>query len=179
MTPKRADVISFIWWVVFAAAIGCGAYSQSVLSAPVPIWAAFNLENSELPDDRVLTLAIGVEGSLWAGTLDGGLARLDKDGHWQTYSKASTNGGLPDDGVAALALGADGSLWAGTLGGGLARLDKDGHWQTYSKASTNGGLPDDNVTALVLGVDGSLWAGIFRGGLARLDKDGHWPSKPR
>jgi hypothetical protein len=27
-----------------------------------------------------------VDGSLWAGTLNGGLARLDKDGHWQTYN---------------------------------------------------------------------------------------------
>ena len=106
--------------------------------------------------------------------LGGGLARLDKDGHWRTYSKASTQGGLPDDSVLALALGADGSLWAGTVGGGLARLDKDGHWQTYSKASTQGGLPYDIVRALALGADGSLWAGTFGGGLARLDKDGHW-----
>ena len=73
----------------------------------------------------------------------GGLARLDKDGHWQTYSKASTQGGLPDDDVPALALGADDALWVGTWSGGLARLDKDGHWQTYSNASTQGGLPDD------------------------------------
>jgi hypothetical protein len=34
-----------------------------------------------VPDDRVLALALGAEGSLWAGTGDG-LARLDKDGHW-------------------------------------------------------------------------------------------------
>jgi hypothetical protein len=64
-----------------------------------------------------VALALGADGSLWAGTFGGGLARLDKDGHWQTYSKASTQGGLPDDGVRALALGADGSLWAGTDGG--------------------------------------------------------------
>ncbi|MBV8592183.1 MAG: hypothetical protein JO212_19370, partial [Acetobacteraceae bacterium] len=76
-------------------------------------------------------MAVGADGSLWAGT-EGGLARLDKEGHWQTYSKASTQGGLPDDEVLALAVGADGALWAGTHSGGLARLDKAGHWQTYS-----------------------------------------------
>ena len=86
--------------------------------------------------------------SLWAGTYGGGLARLDKDGHWQTYNKASTNAGLPDDYVSALAFGPDGSLWAGTEGGGLARIDKDGPWQTYNKANTNAGLPDDHVLAL-------------------------------
>ena len=40
--------------------------------------------------------------SLWAGT-SGGLARLDKDGHWQTYTRANTNGALPNDNVLALA----------------------------------------------------------------------------
>ena len=52
MTEKFADVLTFIWGCVLAAAIGCAAYPHSALSAPVPIWAAFNLENSELPDDR-------------------------------------------------------------------------------------------------------------------------------
>jgi ligand-binding sensor domain-containing protein len=58
------------------------------------------------------------------------LARLDKDGRWQTYNKDNTHGGLPDNRVIALTLGPDGSLWAGTYGGGLARLDKDGRWLT-------------------------------------------------
>jgi len=104
-----------------------------------------------LPDDHVSALAPGLDGSLWAGT-DGGLARFDKDGHWHSYSKTSTQGGLPDDHVSALALGPDGSLWAGTRGG-LARLDKDGHWQSYSKVRTQGGLPSDYVRALALGAD--------------------------
>src|SRR5215470_141961 len=89
-----------------------------------------------------------------------------QDGQWQTYSKASTNGGLPEDHVWALALGADGTLWAGTLDG-LARLDKNGEWRIYSTASTYGGLPHDSVLALALGADGTVWAGT-EGGLARL-----------
>jgi ligand-binding sensor domain-containing protein len=87
-----------------------------------------------LPADGVWALALGADGALWAGT-SGGLARLDKDGHWRSYSEATTRGGLPVGLVRALALGADGALWAGT-DGGLARLDKDGHWQNYSTAST-------------------------------------------
>jgi hypothetical protein len=31
-----------------------------------------------------------MDGTLWAGTFAGGLARLDRNGHWQTYNKAST-----------------------------------------------------------------------------------------
>ncbi|MGB8841443.1 MAG: two-component regulator propeller domain-containing protein, partial [Aliidongia sp.] len=96
----------------------------------------------------------------------------EKDGHWQTYTNASTMDGLPTDFVFALAPGPENSLWVGTLGG-LARLDKDGHWQTYTEASTKGGLPDDSVSALSPGPEGSLWVGT-PGGLAQLDKDGHW-----
>ena len=47
-------------------------------------------------------MARGADGALWVGTC-AGLARLDKDGSWQTYSKANTRGGLPDDNVLALA----------------------------------------------------------------------------
>ena len=68
-------------------------------------------------DDRVQTLALGVDGALWIGTWWGGLARLDKEGRWQTYTTANTKGALPYDGVSALAPGADGTLWIGTRGG--------------------------------------------------------------
>ena len=67
--------------------------------------------------------------SLWIGTDDGGLARLDKDGHWQTYSRANTKGttGPRRPGVGAR----PGRLPLGrNRGGGLARLDKNGRWRT-------------------------------------------------
>jgi hypothetical protein len=61
---------------------------------------------------------------LWVGSPGGGgLARRGKDGNWQSYSRASTQGGLPDDDVLALAAGADGSLWASTRGG-LVNLNR-------------------------------------------------------
>ena len=162
------------WRCLFGAVACCFLvlFSRSVFSEPVPIWAVFTPENSDLPDDWIRALALGPDGSLWAGT-KGGLMRLDTDGRWHTYNRASTNGGLPADSVWALALGADGVVWAGTQGG-LARLDKNGHWQTYTAANTDGGLPDDRVFALALGPDGSLWTGTRGGGLARFDRDGHW-----
>ncbi len=93
MSGTLAEVLSFILRFVLTAAIGCAAYSHSALSAPVPVWAVFNSENSDLPSDQVLSLALGADGSHWVGTARGGLVRFDTDGHWQTYSKASTNGG--------------------------------------------------------------------------------------
>jgi ligand-binding sensor domain-containing protein len=129
------------WSRLFAAVVCCVLYSQPVFSKPVPIWAVFTQDNSELPSNNVRALALGADGSLWAGT-ESGLARLDKDGHWQTYSTANTQSGLQVDEVQALALGADRSLWVATFRHGLARL-KDEHWQTYSTASTQGGLPSN------------------------------------
>jgi Two component regulator propeller len=107
-----------VWSCLFAAVVCCVLvlYSRPASSERIPVWATFTQENSDLPSSSVRALAGGADGALWVGT-DGGLARLDKDGHWQTYSKTSTQGGLPDDGVRALAGGADGALWVGTAGG--------------------------------------------------------------
>jgi ligand-binding sensor domain-containing protein len=144
------------WSCLFATVVCCVLYSRPVFSKPVPVWAAFTQDNSDLPSDSVLSLALGADAALWVGT-GYGLGWLDKDGHWQTYTQASTQGGLPDDDVRALALGADGALWVGTFDGGLGRRDKDGHWQSYTQANTQGGLPFDRVLALALGADGALW----------------------
>jgi len=111
----------------------------------------------------VWALATGADGALWTGTFHHGLARRDKDGHWQAYTTASTEGGLPFEIIPALALGADRALWIGTEQG-LARLDKDKHWQTYTTSNTSGGLPNDIVNALTPGAEGALWIGT-NGGL--------------
>jgi|SRR6516162_3873661 len=118
-----------VWqlFLVLAVAVGCALFSHFAFSEPVPIWAIFTSDSSDLPDDNVAALAIGPDGTLWAGTT-GGLGRLDKDGHWQTYNMTNTNGGLPSDAVRALALDADGALWVGTDGGGLAGCGKNQVW---------------------------------------------------
>jgi ligand-binding sensor domain-containing protein/integrase len=163
----------------------CCALPNAVRGEPVPTWASFTREISDLPSDDIRALALGQDGSLWAGTY-GGLARLDREGRWQSYTRANTNGGLPGDMIEALALGQDGSLWVGTRDAGLARLDREGRWQSYTRANTNGGLPGDAIGALALGQDGSLWVGTrvtydesSRGGLARLDREGRWQSYTR
>ena len=124
-----------VWVFLFATAFWSAAYLWPALAEPVPVWTSFTRENSDLPNNRVPALTFGPDGSLWVGTYGGGLARLDKDGRWQTYSKASTT-------AACRAIASRRWRSARTApsgpepGGGLARLDKDGHWQTYSKAST-------------------------------------------
>jgi hypothetical protein len=133
----------------------CCVPPNAVQGEPVPTWVSFTRENSGLPGDTIRALALGQDGTLWVGT-DGGLARLDGQGRWQNYTRATTSGGLPSDDIQALALGQDGTPWVGT-DGGLARLDGQGRWQSYTRATTSGGLPSDDIQALALEQNGTLW----------------------
>ena len=58
-------------------------------------------------------------GTVWFGTYDGGLHRMEADGRIRRYTAA--NDGLPSDTVLSLAVDPEGVLWIGT-DAGLARL---------------------------------------------------------
>ena len=68
-------------WAITSFTCASPAFPEAVVT--------FTRKNSGLPNDRVVALAPGADGALWIGT-EGGLARLDKDGRWQTYNKASS-----------------------------------------------------------------------------------------
>jgi signal transduction histidine kinase/ligand-binding sensor domain-containing protein len=99
------------------------------------------------------------QGTLWAGTLSNGLARLSGDRRFFT-----TADGLPGDAIKALLSDRDGNLWVGTYGGGLARSDASG-WVTWNSED---GLGSDVVLSLFEDREGSLWIGTEGGGLDRL-----------
>jgi hypothetical protein len=80
---RFASEFPVAWVLRLSCAVACIAYPA--FSEPVPIWTAFISENSDVQDDRIRALAVGADGALWVGT-GGGLARLDKDGRWQTWS---------------------------------------------------------------------------------------------
>ncbi len=73
-------------------------------------WQVFTADNSDLPDNRVTSLAVAPDGGLWIGT-GGGLARLHQ-GQWQVFT--AENSDLPDNRVLSLAVAPDGGLWIGT-----------------------------------------------------------------
>jgi hypothetical protein len=98
-----------------SSAVGREETNDSLLSRQV---STLTSENSDLPNNRVRSLALGGDGALWVGT-EGGLARYHQ-GLWQVFN--TQNSKLPDNDVQSLALGGDGALWVGTFGGGLARF---------------------------------------------------------
>ncbi len=106
----------------------------------------------------VSTLLADSRGTLWIGSVGGGLSFL-QDGHFTTYT---VQNGLPDNSITALAEDSQGRIWIGTesglvlwQGGVLAPLDGDKMFK---------GRP---VTTLFKDQQGNMWVGATGAGVFR------------
>ena len=112
-------------------------------------------EGVKLPDVRAI--AETPDGSVWFGTLGGGLGRL-QDGTVKQFSRAD---GLASDYVQSLHVDADGTLWIGTYGGGMSRF-KAGR---FTRITSQEGLPSNFICDIEEDKMGNFWisstAGIF------------------
>ena len=112
--------------------------------------------NGRLPDSWITALLPDGD-SIWAGTYDAGVLRLEGNGSWRTMVRdAWVN---PN----AMVL-TPGGVAIGTMGDGLLLYDRStGAWQRLTSLSR---LPADDVTALKMAGD-SLWVGT-RSGIAEV-----------
>jgi len=94
------------------------------------------------------------DGSVWAGTLNGGVSKL-KDGHFTTYK---TTNGLASNTVSSILETRDGAMWFATPTG-LSSFS-NGRWRTYT---TIEGLPSPEVNCLFEDSSGTLWSGTSAG----------------
>lgn len=115
-----------------------------------------------LPNNRVPSLLVDREGSIWAGT-NAGLLRLS-DAPFSTWN---VDQGLSDDYVRTVYEARDGGIWIGT-GRGL-NLWHDNH--VAASYTTANGLPSDSILSLLESRDGSLLVGTYTDGVLRL-RDG-------
>ncbi len=90
------------------------------------------------------------DGSVWAGTLNGGVSRF-KDGKFSSYT---TLDGLASNTVNAITETSDGAIWFGTPNG--VTSFSQGKWQTYS---TQNGSNSAEVNCLLEGSGHNLWIG--------------------
>lgn len=111
-----------------------------------------------LPNNRILSIFVDREQSIWVGT-NGGLFRL-RDAPFVTYTQDM---GLAGDYVRAVLAHSDGSIWVGTSQG-ISRI-KDKIISSIN-ISDNGNTP--SVLSLTEAVDGSVWIGTYSDGLL------HW-----
>ena len=94
------------------------------------------------------------DGSIWAGTLSGGVSRYHA-GAFTTYTKGD---GLASNTVASILESADGTMWFATPSG-VSLLSRGG-WRRFTTAD---GLPSDDVATLAQDSAGRVWAGTAAG----------------
>ena len=129
---------------------------------------------SGLAQDSVFAVYRSHDGSVWAGTLSGGVSRF-KDGRFTNYTTAN---GLASNTVSSILETRNGIMWFATSGG-LTSLS-NGQWKSYTARD---GLPSERVNCLFEDSSGTLWAGTS-GGLAVFAADrfrllGAWPEALR
>lgn len=116
---------------------------------------------------RIKSVAIGRNGSLWAGTFNG-LYSTDSrrhvitDSDFKSYKRA--DGTFPSDEIFALTFEGD-TLLAGAAGCGLLKCSIGANSQiTDIKSITSKeGLPNDNVLSILTDATGNIWTGTESG----------------
>lgn len=114
-----------------------------------------------LPGVHITSLAEDYDGSIWAGTGDGEVWRLEH-GRWSLRLELSSR--AP---ICALVPEPGGLVWAGTDGDGLYLIDG----QIHAQFTISDGLPDDSIRALHRDLQGRLWIGTGRGNLGCVSND--------
>jgi len=111
-------------------------------------------EEDGLAQNSAYAVYEGRDGSVWAGTLNGGVSKF-KDGHFTTYT---TTNGLASNTVSSILETRDGAMWFATPSGLSSFLN--GKWRTYATAE---GLPSPEVNCLFEDSSGNLWSGTSAG----------------
>jgi ligand-binding sensor domain-containing protein/signal transduction histidine kinase len=123
-----------------------------------------------VPANHILSLSIGSDGVLWAGTSDGLQAwRLNGVSAERIALPAADT--LPNQRVTKLLHDSEGTLWAGTFVDGLKRRDPaTGHFYSYRRDNQNRhGISDNQISALYQDRTGTLWVGNWYTGVDRVD----------
>lgn len=107
-----------------------------------------------LAENSVYSVYQAPDGTVWAGTLTGGVSRFN-DGHFVTYTTAN---GLASNTISSILGTHDGGIWFATPNG-LTSLSNN-KWTTYSIRE---GLPIRNVNCLLEDSSGVLWIGTSAG----------------
>ena len=111
-------------------------------------------EAQGLAQNSVYAVNQNRDGSVWVGTLSGGVSQLS-NGKFKNYT---TRDGLASNTINAILETADGTMWFATPSGVSALANN--RWQTFLSKD---GLPADRVNCLLEDPAGGLWAGTDDG----------------
>lgn len=108
-----------------------------------------------LAQDSVYAVHAARDGSIWAGTLSGGISRYS-GGIFTTFTTAN---GLAANTITAIDESPDGTVWVGTPNG-ASRFRPKEPWRTYTAED---GLPSADVQTLFVDSVGDVWIGTSAG----------------
>jgi diguanylate cyclase (GGDEF)-like protein len=133
------------------------AGSEAGLFVARPPYARF-VRASEVGSSCVWTIAVGSDGTVWAGGVDGLFSLAD--GHWRNFQRQA---GLSNQEVLSLGVGANGTMWVGyRFGGGIDRVRLAAAGLVVEKGVQRPGT-DGLVTFLDFDASGRMWAGTEHG----------------
>lgn len=130
-------------------------------------YKVYNRQNSlkrypAMSHQRVRTIAVDKEGTVWAGTTDGILLMTFDKGNF-TVKKLElaqqTDRCLASNDIVCLACDKHGIMWVGTNSGGLScAVEKDaaGIWQ-FNNYGIEHGLPSEEVRSITFDNKGNVW----------------------
>jgi ligand-binding sensor domain-containing protein/signal transduction histidine kinase len=124
--------------------------------------AATYTEASGLAQNSVYSVFEADDGSVWAGTVSGGVSHVVKGRvtTYRTFSRdsSSASDGLISNTVNSIAETPDGTMWFATPTG-LSAFSQ-GRWKSFTKSD---GLPSDEVDCMLMDSSGVLWVGTTAG----------------
>ena len=127
-----------------------------------------------LDNEPVMSLRLDRSGVLWIGTMDKGVATLDRKGKlsWIPVKRGDPRG-LSAAGIMTILEARGGQMWVGTYGGGANIVDPATGWvRQLPYGSAPGAVSADAVTALAQDSRGYVWIGTDGGGLDLARPDG-------
>jgi signal transduction histidine kinase/DNA-binding response OmpR family regulator/streptogramin lyase len=123
--------------------------------------------DSAMVNDNTYAISQAKDGSMWLGSLGGGLQRVDRDGKVQIYDLES---GLPGLNPWVVAVAPDQSVFVATFAPGLYRKAADS--EQFLPVALPRALQEQQIRALSFAHDERLWIGSSDGAW-RFD-DGQW-----
>ncbi|HTB12509.1 MAG TPA: two-component regulator propeller domain-containing protein [Bryobacteraceae bacterium] len=111
-----------------------------------------------LAQNTVFAVSVGRDGTVWAGTLNGGVSRF----HDRRFSTITTAEGLASDTVSSILEDSSGTMWFATPSGLSSARSVNGSMLLHTYTARDG-LPSDNVNCIFEDSSGILWIGTLDG----------------
>ncbi|HLG18987.1 MAG TPA: two-component regulator propeller domain-containing protein [Bdellovibrionota bacterium] len=148
-------------WIGTSAGLSHGIYANGETT-----FSNFDTQNSPLSDNRIFSLARGLQDDLWIGTYDGSLTHFSWNSSGGLETRVyTTSDGMPDErfGLTSLLVTKEGTVWIGTWSRGLVRLAFENGIAQFKTFTMQDGLSFFQISALADDGKGGIWIGTTYG----------------